>query len=172
MRALTHILLPTLLVAALVHIAAVWAVPRIVMHLVLRATAAQASPHHAPLATAANRAIPLPSPDLLYSTCTLDLSAGPALVSVTPGPDYLSLAVFNAATDNVFVANDQTAPGHPIRLLITGPATTPATAPPDITLVHLGSTHGLLLLRALAATPDLQARNEAARRTLVCETLR
>ena len=170
MRHLLRTVLPILVIAALVHIAAIWATPRIVMHLVLRAAAARQNPFHAPKPTAADRKIPLPSPDLLYSTCALNLANGPILASVNPGPDYLSLAIFNAATDNVFVANDQTTPNHAIRLLITNtPAPNP---PPDTTIVQLGTTKGLLLLRALAATQDLQTRNEAARKTLTCTQLK
>jgi uncharacterized membrane protein len=170
MRHLLRTILPILVIAALVHIAVIWATPRLVMHRVLHIASAHGTPFHAPQPTAADRKIPLPSPDLLYSTCVLNLSAGPILASVTPGPDYLSLAIFNAATDNVFVANDQTAQNHPIRLLITNTPT--ANPPASTTIVQLGTTKGLLLLRALAATPAQQTSNEAARKTLTCAPLK
>jgi len=171
MRFFTRSLLPVLLIAAVVHAAAVWAVPRLVMHKVMQAIAAHGGPntvYHAPPATAAARTIPLPSPDLLYSTCALDLAAGPVEVSVTPGPDYLSLAVFDAATDNSFVTNDENAHGQPIHLLIAGPATPDPSVPAGATLVRPDTARGLLLLRGLAATPELRARNDAARHSLVC----
>jgi uncharacterized membrane protein len=174
MRRVLRILVPVLLIAGVVHVAAVWAVPRVVMHYVLRGAARRASINaafHAPPVTARDRAIPLPSPDLLYSTCVLNLAAGPMAVSVQPGSDYLSLAVFDAATDSVFVTNDQAAAG-PIRLLIVGPGATAPTVPAGAKLVRVPTQRALLLLRALGATPELRQRNEAARRTLRCEEVR
>jgi uncharacterized membrane protein len=173
-RWLVQILLPVLLIAGVVHMAAVWAVPRVVMHYVLRGAARRAPVNavfHAPQVTARDRAIPLPSPDLLYSTCVLNLSAGPMAVSVQPGADYLSLAVFDAATDNVFVTNDRAA-GGPIRLLIVGPDATAPNVPAGATLVRVPTQKGFLLLRALGATAELRQRNEVARRSLRCEEAR
>ena len=174
MRVFLRVALPILLIAAAVHVAAVWAIPRLVMYRVLETVAARGGPNmvfHAPPATAASRAIPLPSPDLLYSTCALDLADGPVSVSVIPGQDYLSLAVFDAATDNVFVTNDAAVHGAPIRLLIVGPATPTVEAPAGTVVVRLDTRRGLLLLRGLAATPELRARNDAVRRTLVCRAV-
>jgi uncharacterized membrane protein len=169
MRRLIQTVAPILLIAAAVHAATVLAIPRLVMWRVMRAVAARSlpnTPYHAPPVTAAARTIPLPSPDLLYSTCALDLSAGPIAVSVAPGPDYLSLAVFDARTDNVFVTNNQAAATAAMRLLVAGPGT--SAAPAGYTLVHLATTRGLLLLRGLAATPEAAHRNDLARRTLSC----
>ena len=160
-----------LAVAVLVHIGAVWAAPRVVMALVLHAVAKRAGTSgvfHAPPVTAAARGIPLPSPDLLYSTCTLDFAHGPVAVSVTPGTDYISLAVFDGGTDNVFVADDQTKPGQPIKLILTGPGQAAPPIPPGTTLVSVNTQHALVLLRALAATPELMGRAEAARRSFEC----
>jgi uncharacterized membrane protein len=168
---LRRYVLPLVLIAVAVHAGAVWAVPRLVMwkimHDVTRAAGAN-TPYLPPRATALSRDIPLPSPDLLYGLCALDLSRGPVAVSVTPGPDYLSLAVFDAATDNVFVTNDQQAAGQPIRLLITGPGNSTPSIAADTRVVRLGTSSGLLLLRALAATPALLERNEVARHSLRC----
>jgi uncharacterized membrane protein len=169
-RGLLHIALPVLLVAGAVHVAAVWAVPRVVMHYVLRGAARRApagAVFHAPPVTVRDRAIPLPSPDLLYSLCVLDLSRGPVAVSVVPGGDYLSLAVFDAATDNVFVTNDQAAKGA-IRLLIVAADTAVPVVAGGTQVVRVPSRQALLLLRALGATAELRTRNEIARRTLRC----
>jgi len=173
-RWVLRILVPVLLIAGVVHVAAVWAVPWVVMHYVLRGVARRAPINvvfHAPQLTARDRAIPLPSPDLLYSACVLDLAAGPIAASVQPGGDYLSLAVFDAVTDNVFVTNDQAA-AQPIRLLIVGPDATAPTVPAGTKLVRVPTQKALLLLRALGATPKLLKRNETARRTLRCEEAR
>ena len=56
------------------------------------------------LATPANQPIVRPSPDLAYSSCPFDLSAGPLLIQYVPvAGRYSSLSVFNARTDVVFV---------------------------------------------------------------------
>jgi uncharacterized membrane protein len=164
--------LPVLFVAVVVHVALVWAVPRLVMYKVMQGAARLGGAnmvYHAEPATGAVRTIPLPSPDLLYSICELDVSAGPVEISVTPGPDYLSLAVFDAATDNVFVTNDQQAGGKPIHLLVAHAGAVMPAVPAGVTLVRMNTPRGLLLLRALAATPALKARNDAARHTLTCK---
>jgi hypothetical protein len=115
--------------------------------------------------------VPLPSPDLLYSSCVLDVSAGPVLVSVTPGAAYLSLAVFDARSDNVFVTDDGDSGGKPITVLVTGPGQAVA-APAGAVLARLGSARGLLLLRGLAATPALAAVSDQARHSLSCRPWR
>jgi uncharacterized membrane protein len=163
--------LPTLAVAALVHAAVIWATPRLVMRAVMRGAAATAGVNAAYFpdrADASSRRIPLPSPDLLYATCVLDVSRGPVLATVLPGHDYLSVAVFDAATDNVFIRDDQRDPGLPIRLVVLRDGATAPKLPKDVVVVHIGTSRGLLLLRALAATPELAGRNDAARRTLGC----
>ena len=162
--------LAALALAVAVHVATVLAVPRAVMHVVTSRIAAMVSlnaPLHAPPVGAAEHAVPLPSPDLLYSSCVLDVSNRPVEISVTPGAAYLSLAVFDMRSDNVFVTNDQAAGGKSIRLLIAGPGQAPV-APSGEVLVRLGSSRGLLLLRGLAATPELARISEQARRTLSC----
>jgi uncharacterized membrane protein len=163
--------LPTLAVAALVHVAVIWATPRLVMRAVMRGAAATSGINAAYFpdrADSSSRRIPLPSPDLLYATCVLDVSRGPVLATVLPGHDYLSLAVFDAASDNIFVSNDQHDPGLPIRLVILRDGAAPPKLPKDVAVVHIGTARGLLLLRALAATPELASRNDAARHTLGC----
>jgi len=160
-----------LAVAAITHLAVIVAIPRVVMHFVVsRAVNSTGvnTPFHMHLPTAADRRIPLPSPDLLYSGCALDVTQGPVAVSVTPGSEYLSLSAFDMKSDNVFVTSDREAKGQPIRLLFTD-GSTPLTAPAGTQLVTLADGHGLLLLRGLAATPEMAAHTEAARHTLGCQ---
>jgi uncharacterized membrane protein len=157
-------------IAVVVHVAAIVAVPRAVMHVVF-SRAAQAgganAPVHAHRPTAADRGIPLPSPDLLYSICALDVAKGPVSISVTPGSTYLSVSVFDERSDNVFVTSDRDAGGKPIKLLIVGDRAG-ITAPADTTVVVLPGGKGVLLLRGLAATPEMAAESDRARRTLAC----
>lgn len=172
MKGFLKALAAVLVIAAAVHLLAVWYTPRLVMGEVIARSAEAAGgfnrPLHAPAVDHTARRVVLPSPDLLYSTCTLDLGAAAVRVSARPPAGYFSLSVFDALTDNVFVVNDKGAGGQPLRLLIVGPGTPAATAEPGETLVRMPSDQGLLLLRALAATPELAAGAEAARRTLAC----
>lgn len=160
------------LIAGVVHLAVVWYVPRFIMEVAIERSAEASGGFnkvlHAPPVDHTARRVVLPSPDLLYSTCTLDLSAGPVAVSATPPAGYFSLSLFDTATDNVFVINDVQARGQPIRLLVSGPSTPEATPAPGEILVKMPSHQGLLLLRALAATPELAAGADVARRTLSC----
>jgi uncharacterized membrane protein len=139
-------LLTAVCIAVGVHVACVLALPRLVMEIVVQRAAAPSgsnAPVHQPLADAAALRIKLPSPDLLYSTCALDLGAGPVLVSVKPGAAYLSLAVFDMRTDNVFVANESSAAGRQIRILVEGPSQ--LQPPPDgARIARLGTRHGLV----------------------------
>jgi uncharacterized membrane protein len=159
-----------LAVAAIIQYAAIVAIPRLVMDKVVTGITRKAGGAnlvlHARLPSAADRIIPLPSPDLLYSACAIDLAHGPVQASLTPGSDYLSLSVFDMKTDNVFVTSDRQAHGQKIRLVFTIDDTT--AIPEDASRVILPGGHGLLLLRALAATPDMQARSQAVRETLSC----
>ena len=165
--------LAALFVAVIVHVASMQAVPRLVMQFIVQhAEAASGSnvPVHRSLADAAARSIKLPSPDVFYSTCALDVSFGPVLVSVTPGAAYLSLAVFDMKTDNIFVANDASTPGRPIRVLVEGPGQS-QTPPDGARIARIETSRGLVLLRALAATPELARISNAARQTFTCRVL-
>ncbi len=169
-------LVATLLVAIAVHGMAVFAAPRVIMWFVLDGAAKRAGVNtatHAPPVTAANRFVPMPSPDLLYSTCVLDLDHGPINVSVSPGSTYLSLAIFDGDTNNVFVTSDRASAGKPIHLQISSTTADPPgaqapTAPDGVTPVRVTTDRALLLLRALAATPEMAAISDAARHTLTC----
>lgn len=161
-------LLTTLAVAVLVHCAAVLAVPRVVMHIVLQKAGAAGTnrPFHAPRPDAAVRNIPLPSPDLLYSGCVLDVTDGDVDIAVHTAGDYISLSVFDGRSDNLLVASDRSAVSGEIRVLASRSG---AAGQDGLSRVVLPGGRGLLLLRALAATPDMAARAEVTRRSLRCD---
>lgn len=124
---------------------------------------------HAPRTTEASRSIVRPSPDLAYSACVLDLGGGPVRVTASPWGDYMSVSVFAANSDNVFVANDR---NHPrgIDLTIAGPGFA-GSAPAGTQIVQLGSARGIVLTRRLAPTAEAFAKADAARRGDVCARL-
>jgi uncharacterized membrane protein len=165
----------------LVHIAAVWAAPRLIMQILMHGPMAktmnmQNQAAFAPPVTAASRTVVMPSPDLLYSVCVFDVTAGPVRISANPQlKTYWSIALYAANSDNFFVVNDRKADGRPVDVwLVTeagppGDGTRPASMPAGAQVVVSPSKTGFLLMRVL--TGDYEAEKailEPARHTLTC----
>jgi uncharacterized membrane protein len=171
------IALPIVLVLS--HLAVVWAVPRAVMALLAvnapAETRAPGAVYLPPMTDHTQRRVVLPSPDLLYATCTFDLSKGPWRVRADPkAPHYWSIALYAANSDNFFVVNDRQAAGAPVDLIVVGPGglDTVAQSSAQQTRVRAPSDRGLLLMRLLVGDYASEvAVLEAARRTLRCEPL-
>ena len=114
--------------------------------------------------------------DLLYSVCVFDLSEGAVRVRAAPQlPNYWSIALYSANSDNFFVRNDRQAAGKPVDLWLVPSSGAPAQdrVPAGAEVVVSPSKTGFLLMRVLAS--DYQADQmmlEAARRTLRCEAAR
>jgi len=113
------------------------------------------------------RNIVRPSPDLAYASCVYDLSKGPLRVHAAPWSNYMSVSVFQANSDNIFVQNDRQAPtGIDFVLARKGQAT-----PAGAHVVISPSARGIILDRRLAPTAEAFARADAARHGDVCETV-
>lgn len=174
LRRLRHGLL-LLAAAAAVHLLAVWALPRVVMHRL----SASALPEERssvvlpPMTDHTQRRIVMPSPDMLYAACALDLSERPMRIRADPRTEhYWSIALYAANSDNFFVINDRQAAGAPVDLLLLGPGpyAQPPVPAPGARTVTSPTAKGLLLMRLLVADYAAeQAVVEAARRTLRCE---
>jgi uncharacterized membrane protein len=161
-----------LLVAVLVHLLAVWAAPRLIMRVVGNKMAVMTSTSdtgvlHAPQVTAQSRAIVMPSPDMLYSTCTFDVSKGPLRITANPQlSTYWSIALYAANSDNFYVRNDRQAQGKPVDLKIVSSSSALAGQPD--TVVAPTDT-GVVLMRVLTGNYETEkAVLEPARRTLQC----
>lgn len=172
-----HRLLTLSATVVLVHLLAVWAAPRVIMQVLMHGPMAQKMNMHNQAAfpeavTAKSRSVVMPSPDMLYSVCAYDLSAGPVRVQAAPAlTNYWSIALYAANSDNFFVRNDRQTQGRPVDLWLV--AATPdgaqKHAPPGAEVVLSPSVTGFLLMRVLTA--DYQAEQavlESARRTLQC----
>jgi len=99
-----------LALAALVHVAAVWALPRAIVAVFRHRLIAEVGPNHvkaAPLPDEGWRTVPMPSPDQLYAACAYDVSAGPVLVTADLPEGYFSISGFSDDTDNFFVIDGQ-----------------------------------------------------------------
>jgi uncharacterized membrane protein len=165
-------------IAAIAHLFTVWALPRVIMRQVLVTVAAEAGADgvvRPPMTDHTARRIVMPSPDLLYATCTFDLARGPLRVRADPRtPHYWSIALYASNSDNFYTLNDRQAAGRPVDLVLVGPGTDAraSSLPAGATRVDAPASRGLLLMRVLVA--DYAAERavvEAARAGLTCTPL-
>lgn len=162
-----------LALAALAHLATVWAAPRLIMRAVIAGVPADV-PHGVylpPMTDHTQRRIVMPSPDLLYAICTFDLRERALRVRADPqSPHYWSIALYASNSDNFFVLNDEDAAGRAVDLVLRAPDTPPSALPSGARGVTAPGTRGLLLMRLLVADAAAEgALPDAARRTLRCE---
>ncbi len=169
--------LALLVTAILVHVAAVWAAPRLIMQVLMNGPMAKALNMYnqaafPPPVTASSRSIVLPSPDLLYSVCVYDVSQGPVRVTANPQlKSYWSVALYSANSDNFFVVNDRKAGDKPVDLWLVseGANEDGHKVPESSTVVVSPSKQGFLLMRVLTGNYEAErATVEPARRTLNC----
>jgi uncharacterized membrane protein len=165
-----------LLLAAGFHLAAVWALPRVIVHVVTGRMAASVGVNHVfsqGLPTARSRAVVKPSPDLLYAGCVFDLSTGPLLVEGDLPGGYWSLSIFAANSDNFFVVDDRQMQSRHARYVLAAtdrPPGLPAelsTAP----VIVAPSAKGVLLFRILVLDPADMAAPLAAQQSARCTPL-
>lgn len=124
---------------------------------------------HGNLATPARQPVVRPSPDLAYSSCPYDLSAGPLAIDVTPVPGrYSSLSIFDAATDVIFVRNDVEAQGKPFRIMV---ARDGQAVPAGAEVVRTTHDRGIALVRLLLKDPKEIGALNAVRRQSTCATV-
>jgi uncharacterized membrane protein len=163
----------TLLVAAVVHGASVFYLPRFVMLRTMAGITKLAGINtimHAPPATSRSRGVVRPSPDLLYSICVYDLSAadGAVRVSTHDMPEtYWSVSVFDADTNNFYVLNDRQAKtGAADFILMPRGKSAEASRLP---VVAAPTNRGIVLLRTLVNDETHIAGIDAARHNAACE---
>lgn len=169
--------LTLLATAILVHVAAVWAAPRLIMQVLLNGPTAKTldmrnKAAFPPPVSASSRDIVLPSPDLLYSVCVFDVSQGPVRVTAHPQlKNYWSIALYAANSDNFFVINDRKAGDKPVDLWLVseGANQEGQKVPEGSSVVVTPSKQGFLLMRVLTGNYEAErATVEPARRTLNC----
>lgn len=170
-RALTFVVC-TLALAAVVHVATVWAIPRVIMSKVFSGIGGNAGVNtfiSPPLATAKSRTIVRPSPDLAYSICILDLSKGPVRVEVPLTEPYTSAALYSATSDNFYVRSDRNADGKPIEFIVTAPgAARPTDAPATVDVVASPTAKSLVLVRRVVASKEAFVGVDEVRKKSVC----
>ncbi len=119
-------------VAFAAHEVSLWALPRLIMHKVsTRLLDKGQGVVLPPLASESSREVVMPSPDLLYAICRVDLSSADAVIQLAPASkDYWSIALYDGNSDNFHVLNDRQAQGLPvsIRIQANGGAKTGASS--------------------------------------------
>lgn len=159
--------------AAIGHVGLVMATPHALMRVVMNRASHDGALinqfQFGPRTTKDSRGVVRPSPDLAYSTCVYDLSAGPVLLEAapTPGQGYVSLSVFAANTDNVAVFDMAQFP-QGIRFVL---ARDGQKVPEGEKVVISPSDRGIVLDRRLAANAELFAAADQARRADKCSRL-
>ena len=119
----------TLILALILHLGAMYALPRIVTHRLLDrvfissdnwATEKVNRLFHAALRTVGTDKIPLDNPDTMTSFGFYDLSDGPVRVhcAIPVTGNYWSLSLYGWNTDNYFVINDKEVSGNTLDVII------------------------------------------------------
>jgi uncharacterized membrane protein len=165
-----------LLIAAIVHVASLLLLPRLIMLRTMSVMARSASANtilHPPRSGARSRTVVRPSPDLLYSICVYDLRAaeGAVRVSIHDMPDtYWSVSVFDADTNNFYALNDRQAKTGAADFLLAE-----SGAPANdgrLPVVTTPTNRGIVLLRILVNDDARTAELDAARRHTRCAPYR
>lgn len=114
-----------------------------------------------PRVTPESQTVVRPSPDLAYSVCLIDASRGPVELSVPAWPDYGSLSIFAADTENIYVGSlDSRIEGaKDVRRVVIALEQHDATGFGQADVVRIRKPEALALIRRLAPT---QAAHEAA----------
>lgn len=161
-------------VAVLVHIGAIYALPRIITARAMMRMGSPNAMHFGRRPSETSRAVVRPSPDILYSTCPFDLSKGPLRITArVPHSTYWSVSAFDARTNNFFVRNDQQIAGDKIEIIALRPGMTapPADTASERVIVFAPTDKGLFLFRLLIDDEEHVAALDAIRHQASCETL-
>ena len=164
----------TLAVAVLVHVVTIYALPRRIMARTLRRMGPPNTIHFAKRPDETSRGVVRPSPDILYSACSFDLSKGPLKITASvPHSTYWSVSGFDAATNNFFVRNDQQIAGNSIEIIALRPGTKlpPLDNAPVRVILFAPTDKGLFLFRVLINDETRVADLDAIRRQASCETV-
>lgn len=109
-----------------------------------------------PRVTPDSQTVVRPSPDLAYAICLIDLSSGPVELTVPAWPDYGSLSIFEAGTNNVYAGSlDTRAEGTPgmRRVVVALEGQDVYQAGADAEQIFVSRPKALALIRRLAPSP-------------------
>ena len=125
--------------------------------------------HRPNLTGAGDRTVTTPNNDTLYSVAWLDLSGGPALLTLPALPTrYHSVALIDVYTDNIAVLGSRDGGGQGGRVMIVGPDWR-GSPPADARLIRATTNDLWLLVRVLVTGLDDLAAARAAQGSFTLE---
>jgi uncharacterized membrane protein len=126
---------------------------------------------HGRAPTHKSRQIVMPSPDLVYSSCVYDLSAGPLRMSgvLPPAGHYWSLSLYAHNTDNYFVLNDRELTNRRFDVTMHPPG---AGVADTKTTVTSPSMTGIALIRMIERKSDDLAIIQASQHSTSCQPVK
>jgi uncharacterized membrane protein len=151
-----------------------------VMHMIKSRTAAGGGVNvmvHGDRPSHTSRTVVRPSPELLYSICSYDVSKAPVRITTgAPKGTYWSAAVYRDNTDNFYVVNDTQTQGAKADFILYGPAQiADGKGPFESQYGHLGvpgvqspSATGLVLIRTLVNDEARLPEIDGERRQATC----
>lgn len=144
--------------AAILHVAVIWAMPRLVNRRAagkLIETIGGTNRFGEPSLARAEQRARMINPDLVTSYAVFDLSHGPVRIAcaVPPWNSYWSISVYGGAAQNLFTVNDRTAKWKAFTLTI---APERVTRPPEECeeIVISPGQQGLVVVRTVACDRD------------------
>lgn len=110
-----------------------------------------------PRVTPQTQTIVRPSPDLAYAICVIDVSGGPVTLSVPTWPEYGSLSIFDASTDNVYAGSldARLADSPGARRIVVALPDQDVAAEEGVDIVRVKKPEALALIRRLAPSQGL-----------------
>jgi len=160
--------------AAVIHVAAVQYLPTLIMSRVVSVAAGDANGKilFRDRVTSDSRQVVRPSPDLLYSICTFDVTRYPLKITTgAPTDTYWSVSFFAENTDNFHVLNDGQAQGKSATILLIGQGQKIPPQAETVTVVSAPTTTGLVLFRTLISDDARLAEIDQQRRVAKCENV-
>jgi uncharacterized membrane protein len=127
--------------------------------------------HHGRAPTHKSRQIVMPSPDLVYSSCVYDLSAGDLIISgdLPPQGHYWSLSLYAHNTDNYFVLNDRELAARSFEVVLRREGG--GASPSGVRTVASPTRTGIALIRMIQRKtedlPIIQASQQSIRCNVV-----
>jgi uncharacterized membrane protein len=164
----------TLIVAAMVHMASLQALPRVMMARALARIGPSNVMHYSERPNASSRVVVRPNPDMLSAFCPFDLSKGPVkLTARVPHSTYWSVSAYDAATNNFFVRDDRQIAGDSIEVVVLrrGMRLPPLGGAPEQAILISPTERGLFLVRVLIDDDAHIAALQAIQHQAACGTV-
>lgn len=157
-----------IVVAAVVHLAAIVLYPRLVMQMTMQGMSHHGERlnrwlHAAPVTPDARRIV-RPGPEFAYSACVYELRSEPLHIHVPASPGYWSLSLYAANSDNYLTVRDIDH-RNGFDLLLSDAEVLPAGA------VRAPGPRGVVLLRRLATDTAAWSAVTALRKEDVCSSV-